>query len=81
MLSYIEIGAAISTLFLLDRNDFEFTFEKAQKKVPPDWLCDSSNAQSSGVPGVVSCGAKTAGREADYICRSTAKLKIPVFGA
>jgi hypothetical protein len=37
MLSYIEIAAAVSTLILMDRNDFEFTFEKAQK-VPPDWL-------------------------------------------
>jgi hypothetical protein len=65
----------------MDRNDFEFTFEKAQK-VPPDWLFVWSNAQSSGVPGVVSRGggANTAGREADHVCRSTAWLKIPVFG-
>jgi len=78
MLSYIEIGATISTLFITDRNDFEFAFEKLRK-------CRQTGSVILPTPNTVGyqelflCGAKTAGREAGHVCRSTAKLKMPVF--
>ena len=70
MLSYIEIGATISTLFITDRNDFEFAFEKLRK-------CRQTGSVILPTPNTVGyqelflCGAKTAGREAGHVCRST----------
>ena len=77
MLSYIELGPAVSTLFFMDRRDFEFISEKLKKYRQVGFVTHPT-PNPVGHQDFFLGGIKDGGREADRLRRSTAKLKMPV---